>query len=391
VFKSILVYSIFYFQVGASLFASNIGSGHFIGLAGSGASSGIGVTGFELSAIFGLVLLGWVFVPVYLNSGIYTMPGYMRERFGGQRIGVYLSVLSLMLYIFTKISADLYAGALYIQLALNKTGIEWFYFGILIVLGVAAIFTITGGLTAVIWTDFLQTLLMIVGAFTLMGFAFNKVGGYNSLIQKYPKALANIRYQNKSCGDPPDYYMNLFRPSQPGASDIPWTGMVFGQPIKVIWYWCTDQVIVQRTLASKNLTHAKGGCILASYLKLLPMWLIVFPGMVSRVLFPDRVGCSDPDECMKICGSPKGCSNIAYPELVIKLLPPGLSGLMLAVMMAALMSSLTSIFNSSSTIFTMDIWKKFRKNPREIELLIVGRMFVLILVVISVIWIPIIQ
>ncbi|MCL4144531.1 UNVERIFIED_CONTAM: hypothetical protein GTU68_040198 [Idotea baltica] len=137
--------------------------------------------------------------------------------------------------------------------------------------------------------------------------------------------------------------------------------------------------------------HAKAGCILASYLKLLPLWLLVFPGMASRVLFPERVGCADPQTCIDICGSPGGCTNIAYPELVIKLLPPGLAGLMLAVMMAALMSSLTSIFNSASTIFTIDVWSRFRRNPSDTEQVIVGRVFVLCLVVVSVIWIPVIQ
>ncbi|KAK7072617.1 hypothetical protein SK128_003467 [Halocaridina rubra] len=386
--------------VGASLFASNIGSGHFIGLAGSGAASGLAVAGFEQSAIYILMLLGWLFVPVYMSSGIYTMPEYLRERFGGQRIRIYLSFLALLLYIFTKISADLYAGALFIQLALNKSSPAWLYLSILFLLGIAALFTIAGGLTAVVWTDFVQTILMIFGAFILMGMSFNAVGGYQNLVENYPYALAMNRAldsSNSSCGIPPSDYMSLIRPIQPGVSDYPWTGMVFGLTINSIWYWCTDQVIVQRTLASKNMTHAKAGCILASYLKFLPLWLLVLPGMAARILYPDRVACATPEACEDICGSPGGCSNIAYAELVLNLLPTGLSGLMLAVMMAALMSSLTSIFNSASTIFTIDVWmwgrKRFSKisSPSETELLIVGRVFVLMLVGISVIWIPVIQ
>ena len=194
-----------------------------------------------------------------------------------------------------------------------------------------------------------------------------------------------------------DAIVNLreFAGAVPGESDLPWTGVIFGVTISSIWYWCSDQVIVQRTLASKTISHAKAGCIMASCLKILPLFIIIFPGMASRVLYTDRVGCADPVMCQKICGSVSGCTNIAYAELVIKLMPPGnnnnlqrrnvrnviakvmqnvgLTGLMLAVMLAALMSSLTSIFNSSSTIFTMDIWTRIRKNASDMELLIVGR------------------
>ncbi|KAF2361702.1 Sodium/solute symporter [Trinorchestia longiramus] len=386
--------------VGASLFASNVGSGHFIGLAGTGAASGIGIAAFEINATFVLLLLGWLFVPVYMSSGVYTMPEYLRERFGGQRIRIYLSVLALLLYVFTKISADLFAGALFIQEAIGQSSPEWLYFSVLILLAIAAIFTMAGGLTAVMWTDFVQTVLMVIGAFVLTGIAFNKVGGYEQLVYKYPLALPTklaFDSNNKTCNAPPDYAFNLMRPIV--GSDLPWTGIVFGLTILAIWCWCTDQVIVQRTLASRNSIHAKAGCILGGWLKFLPLWLLVFPGMIARVLYPEEVGCVDPETCKEICGSVAGCTNKAYVKLVLELLPDGLRGLMLAVMMAALMSSLTSIFNSSSTIFTMDIWACVRRkawknrSPRlvEIEQLIVGRMSVLVLVIISVVWIPVIQ
>ncbi|RXG64240.1 Sodium/proline symporter [Armadillidium vulgare] len=332
-------------------------------------------------ATFTLMMLGWWFAPVYLSSGVYTMPEYLRERFGGQRIRICLAALSLILYIFTKISAELYAGALFIQLALNKTSDEWLYVSILILLGIAALFTITGGLTAVIWTDFIQTILMI---------AFYEVGGLNDLIEKYPYAIAHNVSSNDSCGKPPSNYFHLFRSIEPSEA-FPWTGIIFGLTISAIWYWCTDQVIVQRTLASKNLSHAKAGCILSSYLKIFPMFILILPGMAARVLFPDRIGCTDPEECKAICGNEGGCTNIAYIELVIRLMPSGLAGLMVSVMMAAVMSSLTSIFNSSSTIFTIDIWTRFRKQATDKELLIVGRITVVVLVAISTIWIPVLQ
>nr|KAF6274284.1 solute carrier family 5 member 10 [Myotis myotis] len=183
--------------------------------------------------------------------------------------------------------------------------------------------------------------------------------------------------------------MHMFR--DPHTADLPWTGMTFGLTIMATWYWCTDQVIVQRSLSARDLNHAKAGSILASYLKMLPMGLIIMPGMISRALFPDDVGCVMPSECLRACGAEIGCSNIAYPKLVMELMPIGLRGLMIAVMMAALMSSLTSIFNSSSTLFTMDIWRRLRPRAGERELLLVGRLVIVVLIGVSVAWIPVLQ
>lgn len=383
--------SMHWIPVGASLFASNIGSGHFVGLAGSGAATGIGIAGFELNAIFVLMLLGWFFVPVYVASGVYTMPEYLRKRFGGQRIRVYLSVLALLLSIFTKISADLFAGAVFIKQAL-----DWnIYLSVCVLLAIACIFTVAGGLSAVIWTDFVQTILIVIGAFVLMVLSLIKVGGYERLMREFalaePRNSSHVTFSltNESCSKVPDNYNHLLRTA--ADPQLPWTGMVFGITISAVWYWCSDQVIVQRALSAKNMVHAKAGCVMAGYLKLLPLYLLVLPGMAARVLYPDLVACSNPDRCREICGSENGCTNIAYPLLVVKLMPIGARGMMLSVMLAALMSSLTSIFNSSSTIFTIDIWKKFRKNASDVELLIVGRSFVVVLVGLSIVWIPIIE
>merc|ERR1719244_1286768 len=384
--------------VGASLFASNIGSGHFIGLAGTAAASGIGISGFELSAVFFIIMLGWWFVPVYMSSQVYTMPEYLRLRFGGQRIRVYLSVLALLLYVFTKISADLYAGAIFITKSTGFEGDGPIYVSILVLLAIACVFTIAGGLTAVIWTDFIQTILMIIGALVLsiLAFTHEDIGGYEQLVDKFFTATASTRANAtldglEKCGEVPKDSMHLLRDATPGKSDLPWSGMIFGLAISSIWYWCSDQVIVQRALASKDMSHAKGACILAGYLKLLPLFIMIFPGMAARVLFTNDVACADPEDCERICGSRSGCTNVAFVKLVTELMPNGARGLMLAVMLAALMSSLTSIFNSSSTIFTMDIYPRLRAKPSEVELLLVGRLFVLVLVGISIIWIPIIQ
>ncbi|XP_005405173.1 PREDICTED: sodium/myo-inositol cotransporter 2 isoform X3 [Chinchilla lanigera] len=374
-----------WWPVGASLFASNIGSGHFIGLAGSGASVGISVTAYEFNGLFSVLMLSWIFLPIYIAGQVTTMPEYLRRRFGGSRISITLAVLYLFIYIFTKISVDMYAGAIFIQQALHLD----LYLAVVGLLAVTALYTVAGGLAAVIYTDALQTGIMLIGAFTLMGYSFAAVGGMEGLKEKYFSALASNRSESGSCGLPREDAFHIFR--DPVTSDLPWPGILFGMSIPSLWYWCTDQVIVQRSLAAKNLSHAKGGSLMAAYLKVLPLFLMVFPGMVSRVLFPDQVACAHPEICQKVCSNPSGCSDIAYPKLVLELLPTGLRGLMTAVMVAALMSSLTSIFNSASTIFTMDLWNHIRPRASERELMVVGRIFVILLVLVSILWIPVVQ
>ncbi|XP_069336049.1 sodium/glucose cotransporter 4 isoform X2 [Eulemur rufifrons] len=377
--------SMSWWPIGASLMSSNVGSGLFIGLAGTGAAGGLAVGGFEWNATWLLVALGWVFVPVYIAAGVVTMPQYLKKRFGGQRIQVYMSVLSLILYIFTKISTDIFSGALFIQMALGWN----LYLSTGILLVVTAVYTIAGGLTAVIYTDALQTVIMVGGALVLMFLGFQEVGWYPGLEQRYRHAIPNATVPNTTCHLPQPDAFHMLR--DPVSGDIPWPGLIFGLTVLATWCWCTDQVIVQRSLSAKSLSHAKGGSVLGGYLKILPMFFIVMPGMISRALFPDEVGCVDPDICQRICGARVGCSNIAYPKLVMALMPVGLRGLMIATIMAALMSSLTSIFNSSSTLFAIDVWQRFRSQATEQELMVVGRVFVVFLVVISILWIPIIQ
>uniref|UniRef100_A0A8D0APS3 Sodium/glucose cotransporter 1 n=1 Tax=Sander lucioperca TaxID=283035 RepID=A0A8D0APS3_SANLU len=378
--------SMVWWPIGASLFASNIGSGHFVGIAGTAAASGIAIGGFEWNALIVVVILAWLFVPIYIKAGVVTMPEYLKKRFGGQRIRIYLSVLSLFLYVFTKISADMFSGAIFINQALGLN----IYLAVVMLLLITALYTVTGGLAAVIYTDTLQTIIMVVGSFILMGFAFNEVGGYESFQQRYMTAIPSVTTNiNASCYEPRADSFHIFRNAITG--DLPWPGLVFGLTIQAMWYWCTDQVIVQRCLSAKNLSHVKAGCILCGYLKLLPMFLMVFPGMISRILYADMVACVDPDECLKYCGASVGCTNIAYPKLVVDLMPNGLRGLMLSVMMASLMSSLTSIFNSASTLFTMDIYTKIRRSATERELMIAGRVFILGLIGVSIAWIPVVQ
>ncbi|XP_068127562.1 sodium/glucose cotransporter 1 [Hyperolius riggenbachi] len=383
--------SMVWWPIGASLFASNIGSGHFVGLAGTAAAGGIVIGGFEWNALVIVIILGWIFVPIYVKAGVVTMPEYLRKRFGGSRIRIYLSVLSLLLYVFTKISADMFSGAIFIQQAMRIN----IYIAIVMLLLITALYTVTGGLAAVIYTDTLQTIIMVIGSFILMGFAFKEVGGYENFMARYMSAIPNETVStdgtvaDPACYTPRSDAFHLFR--DPITGDMPWPGLIFGLTILALWYWCTDQVIVQRCLSAKNMSHVKGGCILAGYLKLLPMFLMVFPGMISRILYTNQVACVLPEYCRNYCDTDVGCTNIAYPKLVIDLMPNGLRGLMLSVMLASLMSSLTSIFNSASTLFTMDIYTKIRKRASEKELMIAGRIFILFLIGISIAWVPILQ
>ncbi|KAG7263248.1 hypothetical protein CRUP_038643 [Coryphaenoides rupestris] len=261
------------------------------------------------------------------------------KRFGGRRIQLFISILYLFIYIFTKISVDMYAGAVFIQSAL-----QWnLYLAVGLLLCITAVYTVAGGLAAVIYTDALQTGIMLAGALTLMVFSFAEVGGWAALLEGYASAVPSVRVPNSTCGLPRDDAFHLFR--DPVTSDLPWPGIIIGMSVPSMWYWCSDQVIVQRSLAAKNLSHAKGGSLLAAYLKLLPFFIMLLPGMISRILYPEEVACADPEVCTQV----------------------------------------------SSTIFTMDVWRYLRPRASEWELMIVGRVFVLVLALASVLWIPVVQ
>ena len=338
-----------WWAIGASLFSANIGSEHFIGLAGSGAASGLAVGHFEWLASLIILVLGWVFVPFYLRSKVYTMPEFLERRYN-RACRVYLAGISLVAYVFTKIAVALFAGALVLQAVLG-----WSMWKSALALVVATgIYTVAGGLAAVIYTEVMQTVVLIVGALTLMFIGLGRVGGLGGLEAQVPEG-----------------FFHMMKPSS--HPDFPWTGIFLGAPILGIWYWCTDQVIVQRALAAKDEGHAKGGTVLAGFLKILPVFMLVIPGLVARALYPAEMAAD---------------SNAAFPLLVVRLMPTGLVGLMVAAMLAALMSSLSAVFNSSSTIFTMDFYRHVRPKAGERELVNVGRAATVIMVALGLLWIP---
>jgi len=342
-----------WFVIGASIFASNIGAEHIVGLAGTAAKSGVVMGHYELHSWL-VLLLGWVFIPFYMRSKVFTMPEFLELRYS-PKARWFLSIITMLGYVFTKISVNVYAGAVVFQ---TLMGVD-FWTGALIVVIITGIYTVLGGMKAVVYTEALQTIVLILGSMVVTFIGLIKIGGWNSLLQV-------------AGGD----HFNLFLP----ASDptFPWPGMVFAPPIVGLWYWCTDQYIVQRALAARNETQARRGTIFASYLKLLPFYIFIIPGVMAFALAKTgQLQLASPDQ--------------AFPTMVAALVPTGLKGLVAGGLLAALMSSLASCFNSSSTLFTIDIYKKLKPESSEKHLVRVGRIATGVLVVSGLLWIPLMK
>ncbi|WOK05406.1 sodium:solute symporter [Imperialibacter roseus] len=342
-----------WFVVGASIFASNIGSEHVVGLAGTGAGDKIPMLIYELHAWI-VLMLGWVFLPFYIRSGVFTMPEFLEKRFSpGTRW--FLSVFSLIAYVLTKVSVTVYAGGIVIASLLQID----FWFGALMTVILTGIYTVLGGMKAVVYTEALQTIVLVIGAGTLTFIGLDAVGGWDGM---------------RSALEPG--YLNMWRP--PSDPDFPWPSLVFSSTIVGIWYWCTDQYIVQRVLSAKNIKEGRRGTIFGGLLKLLPVFLFLIPGVVALALKNrGELSWDTPDQ--------------AFATLLMAKMPVGLKGLVAAGLLAALMSSLASVFNSCSTLFTVDIYKKLRPETPDDKLLKVGRIATGIVVVLGILWIPIMQ
>ena len=343
-----------WFIVGASLFASNIGAEHLVGLAGTGAASGVAVGQFEVLASLILLLLAWVFVPFYLQSGVFTMPEFLERRYskGARR---YLAIVSIIGYVLTKISVTIAAAGIVFE---TLMGVD-FWTGALVVVVATGVYTIFGGLTAVLYTDLLQLFVLIGGAITVTVAGLAALGGWDVMVQ--------------SVGSD---FLSLWKP----ASDpnFPWTGIIFGAPILGVWYWCTDQFIVQRVLSARNQDQARRGSLFGGYLKLLPLFLFVIPGVVAHALAKQgRITLEQPDQ--------------ALPTLVGALLPAGLRGVVVAGLLAALMSSLSGVFNSCATLITWDVYREARPRASERQLVLVGQASTAVLVGFGLLWIPLMK
>jgi SSS family solute:Na+ symporter len=342
-----------WFVVGASIFASNIGSEHVVGLAGAGAGGKMPMLIYELHAWI-VLTLGWVFLPFYIRSGVFTMPEFLEKRFDA-RTRWFLSVFSLVAYVLTKVSVTVYAGGIVIA---SLLGID-FWFGALMTIVLTGIYTVLGGMRAVVYTEALQTVVLVIGAGSLTWIGLDATGGWNGMRE----ALA-------------PGYLNMWRPAS--DPDFPWPSLVISSSIVGLWYWCTDQYIVQRVLAARNIQQGRRGTIFGGFLKLMPVFLFLIPGVVALALKNrGELSWDTPDQ--------------AFAALLMNKMPAGLRGLVAAGLLAALMSSLASVFNSCSTLFTVDIYKKLRPQEPEKNLLRVGRVATVVVVLLGIGWIPIMQ
>jgi len=340
-----------WFVVGASIFASNIGSEHVVGLAGAGAGNKLPMLIYEIQA-WVVLLLGWVFLPFYARSGVFTMPEFLEKRFDARSRWV-LSVFSIIAYVLTKISVTIYAGGIVVSALL---GID-FWTGAIATVLLTGLYTVLGGMRAVVYTETLQAIILVIGAGALTFIGVQHVGGWESMKETVTPE-----------------YLNMWR----SASDpeFPWPALFITSTIVGVWYWCTDQYIVQRTLTARNIKEGRRGTIFGALLKLLPVFLFLIPGVIAVTLkMRGELEYDSPDQ--------------AFPVLMSNLLPSGLRGLVAAGLLAALMSSLASVFNSVSTLFTVDIYKKLRPNESEKKLVRTGQIATVVVVIIGIIWIPI--
>lgn len=360
--------------IGASIFASNIGSEHLIGLAGTGASSGMAMAHWEIQGWM-ILLLGWVFVPFYSRSMVYTMPEFLEKRYNPQSRTI-LSVISLISYVLTKVAVTVYAGGLVFQQVFGIEtlwGIDFFWIAAIGLVLITAIYTVAGGMKSVLYTSVLQTPILLLGSLVILVLGLKELGGWDEMMQICGATQVN-EYGNTM--------VELMRDNR--DPQYPWLGALVGSAIIGFWYWCTDQFIVQRVLSGKNQMEARRGTIFGAYLKLLPVFLFLIPGMIAYALHTKGIVING--EVFRL-----STPDAAFPTLVARLLPAGVKGLVVCGILAALMSSLASLFNSSSMLFTIDFYKRFRPETPEKKLVVIGQVATVVIVVLGILWIPVMR
>ncbi len=384
--------------VGASIFASNIGSEHVVGLAGAGATSGVALAHFELHA-WAVLVLGWVLVPFYLRSKVFTMPEFLERRFNPASRFL-LSVISLVAYVLTKIAVGIFAGGIVfgallpeLSIRIGGTVFDSFWVGSVLVVLLTGVYTVLGGMRAVAYTDAVQTGILVLGASLLTIFGLHALGGWGELRSVLGSDMFNLWKPLIPAG-----VQGTWAPvKEPGRmawyfnGNYPWFGMLFAAPIIGLWYWCTDQYIVQRVLGAKNEREARRGTIFAGCLKLLPVFIFIVPGMITLALartgrVPGLEGFIDANG-----NALPSMSQAAFPLLVQAIMPVGLRGLVVAGLLAALMSSLAGVFNASSTLFTIDFYERLHPKASQHHLVWVGRIATAVLVGVGLLWIPVIR
>lgn len=354
--------------IGASIFASNIGSEHLVGLAGAGASSGMAMAHWEMHGWI-ILILGWFFVPFYARSGVFTMPEFLEKRYNKGSRSV-LSIISLVSYVFTKVAVTVYAGGVVFKQVFgieSMFGIDFFWISAIGLVILTGIYTTLGGMKAVLYTSVLQTPVLLLGSIVVLIIGLIKLGGWSEMMEICRAVPVN------------DYGNNMTQLMRSAHDpEFPWTGVILGSAIIGFWYWCTDQYIVQRVLSGRNQTESRRGAILGASFKLLPVFIFLIPGMIAYGLNVKGM-ITLPD------------SDSAFAVLVKELLPVGFKGLVVGGLLAALMSSLASLFNSSATLFTVDFYQKYKPKASEAELVKVGKIATMVVVVLGVLWIPVMK
>lgn len=384
-----------WFVIGSSIFASNIGSEHLVGLAGSGATDGVAMAHYELQA-WCLIVLAWVLMPFYLRSKVFTMPEFLEKRFSG-RARTVLSAISLIAYILTKLAVGVYAGGMVFNALipeLSFMGLDSFWIGSILIIVLTGIYTALGGMKAVAYTEAFQTVILIIGASLVTILGLQAIGGWGEL-----KATVGDEMFNLWKPIVPEGVENTWKPVKESAKmawyfndNYPWIGMLFCAPIIGLWYWTTDQYIVQRVLGAANETQARRGAIAAAFFKLFPVFIFIIPGIISYALAISGKMPVLGQELLDANGEIiRDQAQQAFPLMVMHVLPVGVRGLVVAGLFAALMSSLAGAFNASSTLFTIDFYSKIKPNVSQKELVFMGRMATVAMIIIGLLWIPVIR
>lgn len=351
--------------IGFSLFASNMSSNSLVGLAGSGYNDGFSVYSYEWMAVVILIIFAVFFLPFYLKNKIFTIPEYLEDRFN-YKVRAYASAIAIILNILVDIAATLYAGGLVINLIFPEFSLQMIIIGLAVIAGV---YTISGGLSAVVYTDAVQAVILIIGSTLITYFAYHQIGGWDAVYE---------------ITDPSHF--NIIKPIDDEA--LPWPGLFTGVLLIGFYFWGTNQYITQRTLAAKSVREGQWGALFAGFLKLSILFIMIFPGAFARVIYP-FAGNDETGNVLVTAmdGSTMGLDYI-YPSLLFDLLPTGILGLVLAGLIAAMMSSLDSGLNSVSTLITMDFYTKLKPEATPKQLMGIGRWITLIVMVLAVFWAP---
>jgi solute:Na+ symporter, SSS family len=390
--------------IGASIFCSNIGSEHVVGLAGAGATSGVALAHYELHA-WCLLVLGWVFVPFYMRSMVFTMPEFLERRFSTSSRYV-LSIVSILTFIVSKIAVGIFAGGVVfstllpeMHLTIGGTYIDSFWIGSILVIVLTGLYTTLGGMRAVAYNDAVQAIILIGGSACLTFYGLAKLGGWSELRHICGSEMFNLWKPLTPAGVISTWFPVL----QTNAAgevvkqawyfngNFPWLGMLICAPITGLWYWCTDQYIVQRALGAPNQTEARRGSIFAAFLKLSPVYLFIIPGMVCYALAKSG---KIPELGVIIGPDGKAITSVAqgsFPLMVQYLLPPGLRGIVVAGLLSALMGSLAGVFNACSTLFTVDLYGKWKPKATQHQLVRTGRIATGVMILVALAWIPVIK